>query len=68
MKEEELEIIDVYKLLGETRYKIRIKGTKLVFNIHANTGEEAIRRVLSLIKKTGLTDTVIDKLRALREL
>ena len=64
MKEEDLEIIDVYKLLGETRYKIRVKGTRLVFNVHANTGEEAIRRVLSLIKKTGLTDTVIERLRS----
>lgn len=64
VKKEDLEIIDVYKLLGETRYKIRVKGTRLVFNVHANTGEEAIRRVLSLIKKTGLTDTVIERLRS----
>ena len=47
----EFEVIEEYLLEGEHRFRIRVRGTKLVFNLHANTREEALNKAKILYDK-----------------
>jgi len=62
MKNLEFEILEEYELLGERRFRVRIKGTKIVLNVSAENNEEAIRKAKELVKKIRL-DEVIDQYR-----
>jgi len=62
MKNLEFEILEEYELLGERRFRVRIKGTKIVLNVSAESNEEAIRKAKELVKKIKL-DEVIDQYR-----
>jgi len=62
MKNLELEILEEYELLGEKRFRVKIKGTKIVLNVSAENNEEAIKKAKELIKKIRL-DEVIDQYR-----
>ena len=52
--EDRLEIIEEYELLGERRYRVRVKNTVLVFNVRADNPEEAKSKALELMKKLGI--------------
>jgi len=60
----DLEILERYTFLGQSRYRVRLKRTNIVFNINAINDEEAIEKALDMIKKIGLNDDVIDKIRS----
>ncbi|MCD6113763.1 MAG: hypothetical protein J7J78_00490 [Thermoprotei archaeon] len=62
MKNLEFEILEEYELLGERRFRVRIKGTKIVLNVSAENNEEAIRKAKELVKKIRLSE-VIDQYR-----
>lgn len=62
MGELELEVVEEYMLLGEPRYRVRVKGTNLVINVHASSREEALEKarriaeslsVKALVKEEG---------------
>ena len=40
----EFEIIESYTLFGKKRWRVRVKGTKIVFNVVANDENEAIEK------------------------
>ncbi len=61
---EDLEILEVIILMGEKRYRVRIKDTNIVFNVHADDKDEAIGKTMELIKRVGLTDEVLSKLKS----
>jgi hypothetical protein len=48
-EEYELEIVEAYKLLGEPRFRVRVKGTKLVINVHALSEEEALEKARKIV-------------------
>ena len=52
--EDRLEIIEEYELLGERRYRVRVKDTVLVFNVRADTPEEAKSKALELMRRLGI--------------
>jgi len=54
----ELEIIEKYELLGETRYRVKIKNTKIILNISASTDREALNRAKELIKELKLYEVI----------
>lgn len=56
--EEMLEIIEEYELLGEKRYRLRIKGTNVIINVHANSNEEAVEKARHILQEMGLLEEV----------
>jgi len=56
-------IIEKYLFLGETRYRVQITGTNIVFNIRADSDEEAIDKAVKLAEKIGLNNENIEALR-----
>jgi len=60
----DLEILERYTFLGQSRYRIRLKRTNIVFNVNAVNDEEAIEKSLDMIKRIGLNDEVISKIRS----
>lgn len=63
---EDFELIEEYELMGEKRFRLRLRGTNIVFNVAASSREEAVERALELAKRMEI-DKVVDKLRSLFE-
>lgn len=64
---DELRILERYELLGETRYRICIKGTNIVINVSADSDEEALAKALEILAKIKLTDESIMKIRGMKD-
>ncbi len=56
-----VEIVEKYELLGERRYRVRVKGTNFYLNVKASNEDEALRKALELIKVLKL-DSIIERL------
>jgi len=52
----ELELIEEYELLGEKRFRFRIKGTNIIINVGANGLEEAKEKALKIIEDMRLNE------------
>ena len=61
-KDIELEIVETYELLGEKRYRIRVKGTIVYINVAANDEEEAKKKAIEMLKSMEL-DKVLRELK-----
>ena len=59
----ELEILERYVFLGQSRYRVRLKKTNIVFNVNAISDEEALEKALEIARKIGLNKEVIDEIR-----
>jgi hypothetical protein len=55
MESYELEIVETYELLGEKRYRLRIKGTSIYINVAASSEEEAYTKAKKMIEELELT-------------
>jgi len=57
-----LEVIDVYRYEGfpEKRIRLRLAGTNIVFNVVADSVEEAVEKALRMIKHLRLQRLVPD--------
>ncbi len=62
MENLEFEILEKYELLGEKRFRVKIRGTKIILNVSAENNEEALRKAKELVRKIKL-DEVIDQYR-----
>ncbi len=60
---EDLQIVERYLFLDKARYRVQVKGTNIVFNIQAESDEEAIRKSLELASRVGLTRDLISEIR-----
>ncbi len=49
-----LELVEEYIIDGEHRFKLRIKGTKLILNVTAENLEEAVKKAIPMIKSFNL--------------
>ncbi len=58
----ELEVVETYELLGEKRYRIRVKGTIVYVNVAANSEEEAKKKAIEMLKSMEL-DKVLKELK-----
>lgn len=56
-------IVEKYIFLGEIRYRVQITGTNIVFNIRADSDEEAIDKAVKLAEKIGLNNEYIEAIR-----
>lgn len=61
----DLLLIEKYGMLGETRYRVRVKETNIVLNVKASSEEEAYDKALRMIENLRLSDEVIKRLREL---
>lgn len=52
--EVELELIEEYIINDERRFKFRVKGTKLIFNVAATDLEEAVNKVVTIMRSLKL--------------
>ncbi len=63
IKREQLEVIEVYRFLGEKVYRVRIRDTNIVFNIQADSSEEALDKALKMANSIGLTSEVVEAIK-----
>jgi len=63
IEKKDLQIVERYYFLGEPRYRIIIRGTNIVFNVRADSDEEAYEKALEMIRRIALTKDIIDKIR-----
>lgn len=50
----ELEVVETYELLGEKRYRVRVKGTIIYVNVAANSEDEAKMKAVEILKSMEL--------------
>ncbi len=55
----DLEIIEAYRLIEEKVYRVRVKGTKIIFNVHADERREALDKALKMAKTIGLSEEIV---------
>lgn len=55
-REVELELIEEYELLGEKRFRFRVKGTNIVINVGASNLEEAREKAIKIIEDMQLNE------------
>ncbi len=60
---EDFRVIEKYFFLNQIRYRVQVRGTNIVFNVQANSEEEALEKAVDLANKTGLTKEIIDKIK-----
>jgi len=53
-KDIELEVVEEYVIDGVHRFKLKVKGSNIVFNVNAENLEEAVRRVIDMMKSLKL--------------
>ncbi len=58
----ELEIVEEYVLLGEKRYRVRVKGTNFYVNVSAQSREEALQKAKDILEKIRV-DRVLKSLK-----
>lgn len=54
----EFEVVETYMLDGRRRFRLRVKGTRIIVNVEAEDEEEAARRALSVLEKSRLADVL----------
>lgn len=62
MRPEDFELIEEYELLGEKRYRLRVKDTNIIINVAASSPEEAVRKAIQVAERVKL-DTFLEKIR-----
>jgi ABC-type branched-subunit amino acid transport system ATPase component len=53
---ERLEVVEHYTLLGEHRWRVRVKGTRITLNVAAETEEEAFEKARRMLERVGLAE------------
>lgn len=48
--EVELELIEEYRINDEHRFKLKVKGTNIIFNVAADDLGEAVNKVIKMMK------------------
>jgi hypothetical protein len=55
-----LELVEKYELLGERRFRFRIKGTNLYINVSAENEDEALKKAMQMVKELELDKLVAE--------
>ncbi|BEP16963.1 hypothetical protein PYJP_03150 [Pyrofollis japonicus] len=55
-----LELVEKYELLGEKRFRFRIKGTSLYINVSAENEDEALKKAMQMVKELELDKLVTE--------
>jgi predicted small metal-binding protein len=63
LKKSHFKIIESYVFLGDTRYRVAIMGTNIIFNVKASNEEEALDKAYNIAVKMGLTDNIIEDIK-----
>lgn len=49
----DLEVVDEYEVMGEKRFRVRVRGSNLVLNVSASTANEALTKARKLLERLG---------------
>jgi len=63
LTKEDFRIIEKYLFLNQTRFRVQVRGTNIVFNIQADNEDEALEKAVDLARKAGLSREIIDKIK-----
>ncbi len=66
ISKDDFEVIEEYELMGEKRFRLRLRGTNIVFNVAAEDREKAVEKALELARRLEI-EKVIDKIRSFFE-
>lgn len=47
----EFEVVEEYILLGERRFRVRVKGTRVYVNVAASSPEEAAEKAKAMLER-----------------
>jgi len=47
----EFEVVEEYILHGERRFRLRIKGTRIIVNVGADSLDEALKKARSIVER-----------------
>ena len=50
----EYEIIEEYEIAGQKRFRVRVKNTRIIFNVTANNPDEALEKAKKLAEEIEL--------------
>jgi len=56
--EVEFEIVEVYLLDGQKRFRLRVKGTNIIINVAAESPEEAGEKAATLLERSQVLSTL----------
>ncbi|MET1129240.1 MAG: hypothetical protein ABWW70_07985 [Thermoproteota archaeon] len=56
MSGEELELVETYEVLGERRFRFRLKGTNVYVNVTASNEKEAIERARDYLRRLRIRE------------
>ncbi len=56
--EVKFEVVDEYSVGDEARFRIRVVGTNIIFNVGANSRENALRKVREIAEKIKLREFI----------
>ena len=62
ISKDDFEVIEEYELMGEKRFRLRLKGTNIVFNVAADNRDKAVEKALEIARRLEI-EKVIDKIR-----
>ena len=66
ISKDDFEVIEEYELMGEKRFRLRLRGTNIVFNVAAEDREKAVEKALEIARRLEI-EKVIDKIRSFFE-
>jgi len=56
--EVEFEIVEVYLLDGQKRFRLRLKGTNIIINVAAESPEEAGEKAAALLERSRVLSSL----------
>ena len=66
ISKDDFEVIEEYELMGEKRFRLRLRGTNIVFNVAAEDREKAVEKALEIARRLEI-EKVVDKIRSFFE-
>ncbi|MEM1758517.1 MAG: hypothetical protein QXE99_02235 [Acidilobaceae archaeon] len=57
----EFEVIEEYIQHGTRRFKVRVKNTKITFNVAANNIEEALAKARRMAEKLKISEALLSQ-------
>ncbi|MEM4558382.1 MAG: hypothetical protein QW208_00280 [Acidilobaceae archaeon] len=57
----EFEVIEEYIQHGTRRFKVRVKNTKIIFNVAANNIEEALAKARRMAEKLKISEAPLSQ-------
>ncbi|MET1102270.1 MAG: hypothetical protein ABWW69_07340 [Pyrodictiaceae archaeon] len=61
MSSQLLELVESYELLGEKRYRFKVKGLNVIINVSADNTTDALKKAYKILKELELDKRALSK-------